>query len=98
MTITSDSTNASQTTNPANTAPRRSSSWPLAAVFITLILIVGGPVAYMLIRFTNGAANAPERFARAISQAAADAVRPRLTINEIVLNAIDDVHKQSVPG
>ena len=72
--------------------PRRASAaWPFAAVVITLILVIGLPVAYLLI----SAATAPARFVSTVSQAAADALRPKLTINEIVLNSIADLHQEN---
>jgi hypothetical protein len=89
-----------ETPNPAvvpEPAPnhKRSSLWPVALVLITLLLIVGGPIAYVLVSWSNRIAAAPGRLATMVSQAAADAVRPRLTINEIVLDAIADAHKTS---
>ena len=72
-------------------APRASAAWPVASVFLTLILVVGLPAGFMVYR----AVTAPSRFVSTISQAAADAVRPKVTIHEIVLNSISDVHKES---
>lgn len=77
------------------TSTRGRSAWPLALVLITLMLIIGGPIAYVVITWSNQIAAAPARLTTTISNAAAEAVRPRLVINEIVLNAIDDVQKQS---
>ncbi len=72
--------------------PRRAlASWPFAAVLITLILMVGGPAAYLMLR----AAGAPARFLSSLSQAAAEAVRPKITINQVVMNSITDLHKES---
>lgn len=76
---------------PAQPAVRSSSAWPLAVVLLALILVVGAPAAYFLI----SAANAPARMTQTISQAAAEALRPKLTMNEIVLNTIADLHKET---
>jgi hypothetical protein len=40
-------------------------------------------------------ATAPGRVAESLSRAAADAVRPRININTVVLNTVDDAHKAS---
>jgi hypothetical protein len=78
------------TTQRPPSAPRASAAWPVVSIFLTLILVVGLPVAYLVIH----AATAPGRFLSTLSQAAADALRPKLTINEIVLNSISDVRKE----
>ncbi len=78
-------------TTPRLRSAAPSSAWPLAAVLVTLILVLGIPFAYMLIRGIS----APGRMLSSFSQAAADAVRPRLTINDIVLNSIADLHKEN---
>jgi len=70
---------------------RRFNAWPLAAVVITLILAVAVPVAYLAVHL----AAAPSRLASAISQAAAEALRPKVSIQEIVLSSITDVHKEN---
>lgn len=72
-----------------------SAAWALAAVAVTLLLVVGIPVAYVTITWSHAAATAPGRLAGAISQAAAEALRPKVTINEIVLNSITDLHKEN---
>ncbi len=66
------------------------SGWPLAAVLITLFLVVGVPVGYLVIR----TATAPGRFMDSLSQAAADAVRPRVTVNELVLTSINEMRRE----
>lgn len=80
-------------TNPTPPAPdpRRSSAWPFATVLIVLLLVVGAPAAYLVI----AAANAPARMTQTISMAAAEALRPKLTMKEIVLNTITDLHKEN---
>jgi len=71
-------------------APRRSSAWPFATVLLALILVVGAPAAYLVIV----AANAPAKMTQTISMAAAEALRPKLTMNEVVLNTLSDLHKE----
>jgi hypothetical protein len=77
-------------TNPAP-ARRAFGMWPLAAVLITLTLVVGIPFGYLAMR----AADAPARVMSSLSQAAADAVRPKISMNEIILTSISDLHKES---
>jgi hypothetical protein len=72
-----------------------SPAYPAAAVLITLLLLVGIPAAYLAISWSRAAATAPERLATTLSQAAADAVRPKITINQVVLNSITDLHKEN---
>ncbi len=69
----------------------RRSAWPLALVLLALIFVVGVPAAYLVI----AAANAPGRMVKTFSEEAAEAFRPKLTINEVVLNSISDLHKES---
>jgi hypothetical protein len=78
-------------TDHADLPRKRSAAWPLAAVVIALILVVGLPVAYVVIHV----ATAPSRLISTLSQAAAEAMRTKMTINEIVLSSITDVHKEN---
>jgi hypothetical protein len=80
----------------APATPRRAfSGWPVAAVLITLLLIVGLPFAYLAVSSFERFTTAPSRIASAFSKAAGEAARPHLTINEIVVDSIQDLHKQS---
>jgi hypothetical protein len=72
-----------------------SPAWAVAAVIIALSLLIGIPLAYILISWSRAAAAAPGQLATTLSQAAADAVRPKITINQIVLNSISDLHKEN---
>jgi hypothetical protein len=78
-------------TDIAKTPKPRSAAWPVAAVLITLILVVGGPVAYLVIR----AATAPGRLVDSLSRAAADAARPKVSIRDVVITSITDLHKEN---
>ena len=73
----------------------RSAAWAVAAVMVTIVLLIGVPAAYMVITWSHAVATAPGRLVGTLSQAAADAVRPRVTINEIVLNSISDLHQEN---
>jgi hypothetical protein len=73
-------------------APKaRSVAWPLAAVVITLILVAGVPVGYLLIR----AATAPGRMMDNLSRTFADMVRPKESVHELVLTSITALHKEN---
>jgi hypothetical protein len=63
----------------------------VAAVLIVLIVVVGVPLGYLVVR----AATLPGRVATTISQAAAEAVRPKVSINEIVLTSLAEVRKEN---
>jgi hypothetical protein len=78
---------------PPSPAPHRN-PWPLALVLLALILVVGGPFAYIAITWSNKVATAPARMLQTFTDAAAEAARPKLTMNEIVLNTISDVQKK----
>jgi hypothetical protein len=69
----------------------RSAAWPAAAAAIALILVVGVPAGYLLIR----AATAPGRMLDHLSRALADAARPKVTVNELVLTSITALHKEN---
>jgi hypothetical protein len=69
----------------------RSWAWPVAAVLIALILVVGVPVGYLVIR----AVTAPERMVDSLSRAAADAMRPKVTIHELVVMSVTRLRKEN---
>jgi hypothetical protein len=75
--------------------PPKSRAWAIAAVVMTLLLLVGVPVGYVVITWSHAVVTAPGRLADTISQAAADALRPKVTVHEIVLSSINDLHKES---
>jgi len=75
--------------------PKVPSRWPMASVLIAMLLIVGGPFAYMLVSWSNRVANAPQQLVQTLASAAAEAARPRIDIHQVVLNSIDDVKKQN---
>lgn len=83
------------TDNALATRPAHKSAWPMAAVFITFILMVGGPIAYVLISWNRAAINAPAKIVQTLSNFAADAARPKINVNELVLTSLGDLHKQS---
>lgn len=98
----SESTTAAPATTetPAEQpSPRRAASghsaWAMASVFIVLFLIVGIPLGYVAITWSKAVANAPQQLTSTISQAAAEAVRPKLTMNEVVVNSLQDLHKEN---
>jgi hypothetical protein len=83
-------------TNPIIVQKRPlSAAWAVAAVFVTVFLVVGVPMAYVVMSWSHAATTAPGRLLNTLSQAAADAVRPKVTIHEIVLNSISDLHKEN---
>jgi len=75
--------------------PKASSRWPIAAVLIVMLLVVGGPFAYMLVSWSNRVANAPRELAESFAHAAAEAARPKIEINTVINNTIADVQKQN---
>jgi len=75
--------------------PKASSRWPIAAVLIMMLLIVGGPFAYMLVSWSNRLANAPQELAQSFANAAAQVARPKIEINTVINNTIADVQKQN---
>jgi hypothetical protein len=64
-------------------------------VLLGLMLVIGGPIGYVVITWSNRVAEAPARVTQMLSAAAAEAARPKLTISEVVVNAIQDVQKQN---
>jgi len=74
---------------------RPSTAWALAAVVITFLLIVGGPIAYIAISWSHAAVTGPDRLAQTFAQAAAEMAKPRIDIHEIVLNSVSDLQKES---
>ena len=70
---------------------RKPTSWPKAAVIITLLLVIGAPLAYVMISWNRAALDAPGRMMSALGEA----VRPRININQIVLTSIGDLHRVS---
>jgi hypothetical protein len=76
---------------PASKPRRGAWAWPVATVMITLILVIGVPVGYLMVR----AATLPGRLATTISQAAADALRPKVSINEVVMTSLAEVRKEN---
>jgi len=76
----------------ADNAVRRTGSyWPLAVVFLALILVLGIPAAYVAVH----TATAPDRFMHSLSLTAADMMRPKISMNEIVLSSVSDLHKEN---
>ena len=69
--------------------------WALAAVLIVMLLVVGIPLGYMAVRWTQMVVSAPGKMGSAISEIAAEAVRPRLTMSEVVVNSIGDLKKEN---
>ena len=78
-------------TDTPKTPQPRSAAWPMAAVAIALILVVGVPVGYLLIR----AAMAPGRFMDSLSRSLSEAARPKVTVTELVLSSVDKMHKEN---
>ncbi len=63
--------------------------------FMILMLIVGIPLAYVFIMWNRAAIDAPGRIGSAMTQFAADAMRPRMTIHEVVFSSVQDMHKEA---
>ena len=72
-----------------------SRAWALAAVLIVMTLAVAVPVGYVVMTWGKGVADAPGKFSGTLSQAAAEAVRPKVTVHEIVLDSLANLHKES---
>jgi hypothetical protein len=85
----------SDITHSASKPATRFFGWPLAAVLMLGTLTVGAPVGYVLVTWSHAAVNAPAHLASTISQAAADAVRPKFSMTQIVANSVSDLHKES---
>jgi hypothetical protein len=77
--------------NSGKPAKWRSTGWPIAAVMMVAVLVVGLPIAYLVIR----AANAPGRLVDSLSRAIADAARTKVTVNELVLTSVTNLHKEN---
>jgi hypothetical protein len=78
-------------TQHAETSRARAAGWPRAAVAIALVLVVGVPAAYLMIR----AATAPARIVDSLSRSMSEAMRPKVTVKEVVLSSIDNLHKEN---
>src|SRR4051812_23824654 len=91
----SETSNAIQPVSTPVPAPRRGVNWPIATVLITMLLVVGGPIAYMLISWTHAIATAPRRMVETISMAAAEAARPKIDIHQVVVNSVSDLKKEN---
>lgn len=77
-------------------APRRiSASWGVVIALVTLLVLVGVPLAYVFILWNRAAINAPTQVGNAIAHFAAEAVRPQVTINEIVFGSVQDLHREA---
>jgi hypothetical protein len=73
------------------TGRRGSWAWPVATVMVALILVVGVPVAYLMMR----AAALPGRLATTLAQAAAEAVRPKVSIQQVVATSVGEVRQEN---
>src|SRR5438552_2261166 len=89
----SETSNAVVVSNPESKP--RGSSWPVAIVLITLLLVVGGPLGYVLISWSHRVATAPGRIADAISAAAVEVLQPKIDIHQVVMNSVADLKKES---
>ena len=92
----SGTSNAIQPVSQPVAAPApRHFSWPLAVVLITMLLVVGGPIAYMLISWTHTIARTPGRIVDAMANAAVEAARPRIDIQKIAVTSISDLKREN---
>ncbi|HVS72874.1 MAG TPA: DUF4230 domain-containing protein [Phycisphaerae bacterium] len=68
--------------------------WAVAAVFIVGILVAGVPFGILVVTWGNTVAGAPGRVGTALTQMAADAMRPKFFLREIVVSNIEDLKRQ----
>jgi hypothetical protein len=98
MCVVSHQESAMSNALPAAKQPSTKSSflgWPLATVLLAMVLIVGVPVAYVVMTWSHAVTSGPERLVNSLSAAAAEAVRPKVSINEIVVSSVADLRKES---
>lgn len=72
-----------------------SRAWAMAAVLMVMTLAVAVPVGYVVMTWGKSVANAPGKLTGTLSQAAAEAMRPKVMINQIVLDSVANLHKES---
>ena len=80
---------------PTSNARKFGPSYAIAMSFMVLTLVVGIPLAYVFIMWNRAAIDAPARFGNAMTQFAADALRPKLSVNQVVFSSIQELHKES---
>lgn len=66
--------------------------WASAVVWIVLLLVIGVPVGYVFVMWNHAALNAPARIGGAMTQFAADVLRPQKVVNDVVFTSIRDLH------
>jgi hypothetical protein len=79
----------------ADNTRKYSASYAIAMTLIVITLVVGIPLAYVFIMWNRAAIDAPARFGSAMTQFAADAVRPRFTVNQVVFSSLEEMHKEA---
>ncbi len=74
--------------------PRGSAAWAVAAVFIVGMLLAGIPFVVLAITWGRSIATGPARIGGALTQMAADALRPQVSIRTIAVSGIEDLQRQ----
>jgi hypothetical protein len=82
-------------TSPAPEPRKFGVSYAIAMSFIVLLLVVGIPIAYVFVMWNRAALDAPGRFGSAMTQFAAEALRPKLSVNQVVFSSVEEMHKEA---
>ena len=78
-----------------NRSREGSRAWAVAAVFIAGIVAVGVPTGYVVMKWGGAMVDGPAKVSGALARAAADAMRPRLTVSEVVMNSVQQLRKEN---
>jgi len=78
---------------PAAPHARGGNAWVIALPLLALILVIGVPVAYVIISWSNQLRTGPGRAADSVAHYFSDAVRPQIDVHTIVMSTLTDVKK-----
>ncbi len=74
---------------------RRVGMWgSVGMVVVALVLVVGIPMGLVVVRWNQAAMDAPGRIGGAMTQFAADVLRPKMSVNEIVFASLRELHRE----